>query len=187
MRRSICACAILSGLPALLVAQGTLDRSPNVSGDWVTRPGTVQFNFLHRFVRSLKPVRKVSNFPTFLIATSFLKGTTVGFNYATNSTLAPAYPNEWEFFGRTQPFAQEAGFPVDIAGQVGYNLAAKGVDGEVSVGRRMGPVHLIAVGRGALGSAEEEWQPAARLRWRRGAHPDSAPRHPWRLRPAHRR
>lgn len=147
MKRSILASAILGALPALLAAQGNLDRTPNVSGDWVVRPGTVQFNFLHRFVRSPKPVRKVSNFPTFLLATSILKGTTIGFNYSTNSTLAPAYPNEWEFFARAQPWRQAGGFPVDIGGQVGYNLAAKGVDGELSVGRSTGPLHLIAVGR----------------------------------------
>jgi amicyanin len=147
MKRSIFACVVLSGLPALLAAQGNLDRTPNVSGDWVVRPGTVQFNFLHRFVRSPKPVRKVSNFPTFLLATSLLKGSTIGFNYSTNSTLAPAYPNEWEFFVRAQPWAQARGFPVDIGGQVGYNLSAKGVDGELSVGRVQGPLHFIAVVR----------------------------------------
>ncbi len=147
MKRCLFVCAVLGGLPAVLVAQGSLDRSPNVSGDWIVRPGTVQFNFLHRFVRSPGPVRKVSNFPTFLLATSLLKGTTIGFNYSTNSTLAPAYPNEWEFFLRAQPKTQAGGFPVDLAGQIGYNIAAKGVDGELSVGRVMGPLHLIAVGR----------------------------------------
>ncbi len=130
-----------------LAAQGGLDRSPNVSGDWVVRPGTVQFNFLHRFVTSPGPVRKVSNFPTFLLATSLRRGTTIGVNYSTNSTLAPAYPNEWEFFLRAQPLAQARGFPVDVGGQVGYNLAAKGVDGELSVARQTGPLRLVAVTR----------------------------------------
>ena len=36
---------LLVAAPATLVAQGALDRSPDVSGDWVVRPGTVQFNF----------------------------------------------------------------------------------------------------------------------------------------------
>ena len=31
--------------------------------------------------------------------------TLLGFNYSTNSLLAPGYPNEWEFFGRVMPFA----------------------------------------------------------------------------------
>jgi plastocyanin len=133
--------------PVGLAAQGAADRPPNISGDWVLAPGTMQFNFLHRFVTSPKPVRKVSNFPTFLVAFSALKGTTLGFNYSTNSTLTPAYPNEWEFFGRIRPWTQAGGSPFDVAGQIGYNLAAKGLDGELSLARWMGPVRLIGVGR----------------------------------------
>jgi plastocyanin len=150
MKRSILACAVLSALPALLAAQGSLERSPNLSGDWVLNPGTLQFNFLHRFTRSPGPVRKVSNFPTFLLAGSFLKRTTVGFNYSTNSTLAPSYPNEWEFFARVRPLIEEEGAPVDVGAQVDYNLAAKGVDAELSVGRLAGPLRLTAVGRTLL-------------------------------------
>lgn len=130
-----------------LSAQGNLDRTPNLSGDWVVRPGTVQFNFLHRFIRSEKPVAKVTNFPTFLVATSLLKGTTLGANYATNSTLAPAFPNEWEFFARAMPLSQAGGAPVDVAGQVGWNNAADGLDAEVTIGRRLGPLRLLAAGR----------------------------------------
>src|SRR5512143_4078543 len=100
MRLSALTLVLSSFMATGLAAQGTLDRSPNVSGDWVVQPGTVQFNFLHRFVASPKPVRKVSNIPTFLLATSLLKRTMVVFSYSTNSTLAPAYPNEWEFFAR---------------------------------------------------------------------------------------
>ncbi len=145
MRRPVLALVLL--LPSGLAAQGNLDRTPNVSGDWVVRPGTVQFNFLHRFVRSPAPVRKVSNFPTFLLATSLLRGTTIGLNYATNSTLAPAFPNEWEFFVRAAPLSQAGGAPFDLGGQVGWNVAADGLDGEVSLARRMGPLRLLALGR----------------------------------------
>jgi len=147
MPRPLLSLVLLVTLPGVLAAQGSLDRSPNVSGDWVVRPGVVQFNFIHRFVRSPAPVRKVTNFPTFLLATSVLKGTTLGFNYATNSTLAPAYPNEWEFFLRAQPLTQAKGFPLDVGGQVDWNVAADGLDGELSLARAIGPVRLMAVGR----------------------------------------
>jgi plastocyanin len=147
MPRYLLSLALLAAVPGAVLAQGSLDRSPNVSGDWVVRPGTVQFNFLHRFVRSPGPVRKVSNFPTFLLATSVLRGTSLGFNYASNSTLSPAYPNEWEFFARALPLTQGRGFPLDVGGQVGWNLAADGLDGEVSLGRRIGPARFTAVGR----------------------------------------
>jgi plastocyanin len=152
-RRVSLPCAVLfaaAGLPAsagTAVAQSLLDRPPNLSGDWVVNSGTVQFNFLHRFVASGSPERKVTNFPTFVVAVGLPSHTTLGFHYATNSTLAPRYPNEWEFFGRYAPFSQDAGSPLDLAGQVGYNIAAKGVDGEVSLARRLGRVRLIAVTR----------------------------------------
>jgi len=107
----------------------------------------VQFNFLHRFITSDKPFRKVSNFPTFTLASSVYRGTTFGFNYSTNSTLAPRYPNEWEFFLKARPVSQEGGFPLDIAGEVAYNVAAEGVDGELTLARRMGPVRLLGVVR----------------------------------------
>jgi plastocyanin len=140
----------LSGLfpaAAPLVAQSLLDRPPNVSGDWIAPPGTVQFNFLHRFVRSGVPERKITAFPTFVIGVGLPHDTQVGFVYATNSTLAPDYPNEWEFYGRWLPVSQDRGAPVDVGGQVGYNLAAKGLDGEITVARLEGPVRLIGVSR----------------------------------------
>ena len=49
--------ALLGAAP--LAAQSLLDRSPNVSGDWVGAPGTLQFNFLHRFTHADPPTRKV--------------------------------------------------------------------------------------------------------------------------------
>jgi plastocyanin len=140
-------------LPALytaaapLAAQSLLDRPPNVSGDWVAPRGTVQFNFLHRFVRSEAPERKISSFPTFVIGVGLPKHTQVGFVYATNSTLSPQYPNEWEFYGRWLPLSQDGGAPFDLGGQLGYNLAAKGLDGEVSIGRALGLVRLMGVMR----------------------------------------
>lgn len=135
------------GIASPLAGQSLLDRSPNLSGDWVARSGVVQFNFLHRFVRSPAPERKVTNFPTFALGVGLPHRTMVGFHYATNSTLAPRYPNEWEFFVRHALLSQDAGAPLDLAGQLGYNLAARGVDGEVSLARRMGALRVLLAGR----------------------------------------
>jgi plastocyanin len=135
----------LSGAP--LSAQSLLDRSPNVSGDWIAPTGTVQFNFLHRFIRSDAPERKITSFPTFVIGAGLPHRTQLGFLYATNSTLSPRYPNEWEFYGRWLPLSQDAGSVVDLGGQVGYNLAAKGLDGEISLARTFGRVRVTGVTR----------------------------------------
>jgi plastocyanin len=132
---------------APLGAQSLLDRPPNVSGEWIAPTGTVQFNFLHRFVASSAPARKVTNFPTFVIGAGLPKHTQVGFLYSTNSALTPNYPNEWEFYGRWLPLSQDRGAQLDLGGQVGYNLSVKGLDGEISIGRALGPVRLIGVTR----------------------------------------
>ena len=91
-----------------------------------------------------RPERKVSSTPTFLLAAGLPARTLLGVHYATNSELSPSYPNEWELFGRYAPLDQELGAPLDASAQVGYNLAAEGLDAEASVARRQGPVRLLA-------------------------------------------
>ncbi|HYR06457.1 MAG TPA: hypothetical protein VEQ60_01735, partial [Longimicrobium sp.] len=147
IRIRIAALAAALALPATAGAQSLLDRPPNLSGNWVGNRGTLYFNFLHRFSASDAPVRKVSNVPTFTVAAGLGYRTMLGFHYATNSALAPAYPNEWEFWARHQLLSQDGGGPVDLGGQVGYNLAAEGVDGEVSVARRFGGVRIVTAAR----------------------------------------
>jgi plastocyanin len=134
--------------PAVLAGQSVLDRPPNVSGDWVVRLGVIQFNFQHRFDASPAPARKVTNYPTFVMAAGLPASTMIGFNYSTNSLLAPGYPNEWEFFGRWHPVSQDMGAPIDFGVEIAYNNAAKGVDGEVSIARRLGRLRVIGVARG---------------------------------------
>jgi plastocyanin len=148
--KALAACFVVAvplAAPRVIRAQSLLDRPDHISADWVGNTGTLYFNFVHRFSESPPPEHKVSNFPTFLIATGFASKALVGVNYATNSSLAARYPNEWEFFGRYAPLQQDDGAPFDLGGQLDYNLAVKGVDGELSIARRDGPVRLIAVSR----------------------------------------
>ncbi|HYJ80391.1 MAG TPA: cupredoxin family copper-binding protein [Longimicrobiaceae bacterium] len=156
--RAVLAASLAAGVLAPGAAgQSLLDRPPNLSGGWVGNGGQLYFNFLHRFVASDEPERKVSNVPTFTLAAGLGMRTLVGLQYATNSALSPRYPNEWELFARYALLQQERGAPLDLAGQVGYNLAGEGVDGELSLARRMGPLRVIAVGRvlsDAVGAGE---------------------------------
>lgn len=133
--------------PPAAGGQSLLDRSSNVSGDWVGVPGTLYFHFLHRFTASDAPQRKISNVPTFLLAGGLPKRFLAGFNYSTNSTLAPNFPNEWEVFARWSPLAEDLGKPFDLGAQAGYNNAADGVDGEVSIAKRLGVARVIVAGR----------------------------------------
>jgi plastocyanin len=136
--------AIASGA----AAQSLLERSPNVAGTWVGAPGALHFNFLHRFTRGSAPTRKVVSSPTFLLAAGLPWHTLVGYNYSTNSDLTPRYPNEWEFFARHSLFAEEGALRADVGVQGGYNLSARSTDGEVSVGRWIGPLRVLGAARG---------------------------------------
>ena len=137
--------SIAAGLGTIAVlsngaaAQSVLERTPNLSGGWLGSTGTLQFNFLHRFSVSDPPARKVTNTPTFLLSYRLPFPLVIGVNYSTSSDVAPAFPNEWEAFAR---YARFGG-----AVQLGYNQAARSGDAEVTVGRTLGPVRVLAVGR----------------------------------------
>src|SRR5918995_87228 len=126
------------------VAQSIMDRTPNLDGAWVGASGMLHFNFLHRFSASSAPERKVTSVPTFLLAAGLPARTLIGAHYATNSELSPRYPNEWELFGRIAVLDQKSGAPLDVAAQLGYNLAAEGFDGEASIARNLGRVRVLA-------------------------------------------
>jgi plastocyanin len=154
-------------------AQTVLDRTPNLAGAWIGPPGVLHFNFLHRFSISPAPERKVSSAPTFLLAAGLPARTLLGVHYATNSELSPSYPNEWELFGRYAPLDQELGAPLDASAQIGYNLAAEGLDAEASVARRQGPVRLLGALRllaepGESGGSDVALAGGVALRLKRG-------------------
>lgn len=151
---ALAAAALLAPCP--LPAQSLLDRPPNLSGAWTPGAGVLQFNFVHRFSRGPGPERKITSFPTFVLAAGLPGRATAGVTYTTNSTLVARYPNEWEFFGRFAPLSQGRGSPVDAGAQVAYDLAARGFGAELSVARREGPVRLIGVARVLDGIAEGE-------------------------------
>ena len=128
-------------------AQSLLERPPTMPGGWVGTPGALQFNFLHRFTNADPPTRKVTSSPTFLVAVGLPGHALVGVNYATNSDVAPRYPNEWEAFARWAPLGQDRAGPLDVALQAGYNVAARSADGELALGRRAGPLTLRGAAR----------------------------------------
>ncbi len=134
-------CALFPSLGVVDVAscQSVLDRPPNLSGGWLGARGTLQFNFVHRFGVGDAPLRKVTNSPTFLLAYQLPVPLLIGFNYATSSDVAAAFPNEWEVFGR---YARSG-----VALQAGYNQAAGSLDAELTGARTLGRLRLMAVGR----------------------------------------
>ncbi len=135
------ACALSASLGVTDVAscQSVLERPPNLSGGWLGARGTLQFNFVHRFGVGDAPLRKVTNSPTFLLAYQLPVPLLIGFNYATSSDIAAAFPNEWEVFAR---YGRSG-----VALQAGYNQAAGSLDAELTGARMLGRLRLMAVGR----------------------------------------
>ena len=131
-------------VPAYANAQSVADRSPNLSGGWVGAPGTAYFNFLHRFESGSAPARKVTNFPTFLLAYTPTERVLLGAQYATNSDLVAAIPNEWEVFGRWAPPPMG---PADLALTGGWNNSSESVDGEAALRLRAGMLSLLGAAR----------------------------------------
>lgn len=155
-----------------LGAQSAVDRSPNIEGVWAARPGTIHFHFLHRFQVTDPPARKVLNTPTFLLATGVGGGAMVGARYASNSTLVSGQPNEWEAWGRWAPLRQDRGAPLDVALQAGRNMTADSWDGELMVGRDLGPLRVLVGGRAfsAFAAGDAAWAVAGGARLRLTRH-----------------
>lgn len=140
--------AVAALAPSTLPAQSVLERPPNMAGTWTGSPGTVYFNFMHRFAASDDDSRRVSNSPTFLVGAALGGDLFAGFRYASASPLVVGIPNEWELLGRWGALDQSDGGPVDLTLQGGYNLAAESLDGELALARDFaGRLRLLAGAR----------------------------------------
>jgi plastocyanin len=141
------AVALLTLSPPDAIAQSVAQRTPNLSNGWMPASGVVQFNFTHRFDISDAPLRKITNTPSFQVATGVAGPFSVGFIYGSNSDLVSAYPNEWEWFTRWSPLSQDGGAPLDASLQAGWNVAAESFDTELSAARDFGPLRMLVAGR----------------------------------------
>jgi plastocyanin len=139
--------ALASVGPMAAGAQATADRTPNLWTAWSPERGVVHLDFTHRFDMSKAPLRKLTNTPTFQVATGVVSSIGLGFVYGSNSDLVSAYPNEWEWFARWAPVSQGGGAPFDAWLQAGWNVSAESVDAELTVARRFGALRFLVAGR----------------------------------------
>ena len=139
--------AVLALAPHAVSSQSVTQRTPNLSNGWTPIRGVVQFNLTHRFDISDAPLRKITNTPSFQVATGVLGPLGLGFTYGSNSDLVPAYPNEWEWFARLTALSQDGGAPLDVSLQGGWNIASESFDVEISSARQFGRLRLLAAGR----------------------------------------
>lgn len=145
--------------PAFGGAQEVTQRSPNLAGGWVGPPGTIHFNFNHRFwVVDTPGDDKLVNSPSFLIGVPAARGILLGAQYASNSLITPTRVNEWELFGRVSLLGEER--PVRAAVTGAYNLAAESADAELSLVLPLGRTSILGSGRAfsdAMNSGDPGW------------------------------
>lgn len=153
---------VAAGVPAPAGAQAATDRPPNISGGWVGEPGTIHFNFLHRFWAT---EAKINNSPTMLLGVPVHRRVLMGASYATNSLVVGGEFHELELWGRWAPLVEEDG-PVGLGLTGAYNAAAESIDGEVALTVPLGRVRVLGAGRAfsdAHRSGEPGWAAAGGL------------------------
>ena len=84
---ALCTIGLLTLSAPKAMAQSVAQRTPNLSNGWTPVRGVVQFNFTHRFDISDAPLRKLTNTPSFHVATGVAGPLSVGFIYGSNSDL----------------------------------------------------------------------------------------------------
>lgn len=127
--------------PAL--SQPVFQRTPNLDGNYVTPEWTGDLSFTHRF--SLAG-GKISNFPTFFVGLGLPWELALAGRYATNAETVTGQFNEGEVFLKKGLLHEDAHL-IDLGVALGYNLTANSADGELTLGRSIGPVRLLAATR----------------------------------------
>lgn len=138
-----------------LSAQSVLERSPNLHGTWTLPTGHGAFVFAHRF-ELLNGGDELRNVPTLTVAGGLPWGITAGLDYTSNSELSAqtAGANETEYWlKRSVGSLGRAG----ASALVGYNSAARSLDGALGARLGLGAVTLLGELRGfANGFGEGE-------------------------------
>ncbi len=140
--------------PAPVAAQPVTDRTPNVSGTWVTSPLALYFQFSHRFeiagsetIGDIFTDGKVVNYPTFALDLGLFSGAMVGVRYSSNS-LVQSNSNEWQPFLKYAPIRGVGSGKLSLSLLGAYNSASKSFDAEVSGETQFGPVQILGAVRG---------------------------------------
>jgi plastocyanin len=150
-------------------AQSVLERTPNLPGGWVGRPGLVHFNVLHRFTGSEEGTPNATDTPTFFLGYGLRGYGLLGLKYATGTTIVPDESGEWEALVRLSPFTTTLGAAFDLGLTAAYNEAAESFDSELALGVPLGPVALSGAARfftDGWGSGDARWAVGAGARLR---------------------
>lgn len=147
--------AALASAPDRLPAQPATERTPNLSGPWVTSPWNLHFQFAHRFevvgqdadVSDIFGDGSIVNYPTFDLAVGLPSDLMTGFRYSSNSVVV-GNVNEWQPYLKWAPIRGAADGALSVAATAAWNGAAGSLDGELTARTRLGPVYALGAVRG---------------------------------------
>jgi plastocyanin len=137
-------------------AQPLTERTPNLAGAWVSSPGTLHFQFAHRFEVAGEDANisdifggegKIVNYPTFDFALGLFEGAMAGVRYSSNSPGAGLI-NEWQPYVKYAPFRGIGDGLFSLSIQGAWNGANQSLDGELAAETRAGPLLLSGAVRG---------------------------------------
>jgi len=147
---------IVSALvPCGVSAQALTERTPNLTGTWITSPSNLHFQFAHRFavtgsdvdVTDIFGEGKIANYPTFDVALGLFEGAMVGFRYSSNSVGSGSF-NEWQPYLKVAPLRGRGDGSPSIALTGAWNGANQSFDGELAAETRTGRLFFMAAIRG---------------------------------------
>lgn len=143
-RVSLAAALALAAAPSALAApvEPILSQTPNLDRPTTTPTGEVDFLFTHRFSVTSG---KVSNSPTFDLATGLAPSLEARLRYATNSDVGSGF-NEWEPSLHYGFLSAESTFRLGLT--AAYNSNAVSGDGALQAAYDLGPVTLLGNARG---------------------------------------
>lgn len=136
-------------------AQPLNQRSPNMTGTWVTSPLNLHFQFAHRFevvgdetdVTDLFGAASIVNYPTFDVGLGLFSDAMAGVRYSSNSRIARQV-NEWQPYLKYAFLRGTGDGDLSLALTGAWNGATQSVDGELAAQTRFGPVLLLGAVRG---------------------------------------
>lgn len=151
------ACLACFVVAAPLTGQPTTERTPNLTGSWVTSPRNLHFLFSHRFqmvggdgdvdVSDIFGEGVVVNYPTFDVAYGLFSGAMAGVRYSSNSRIA-RNTNEWQPYLKVAPLREAEDGRLSAAATLAWNGGTQSVDGEVAAQTRLGRLLLLGAVRG---------------------------------------
>ena len=155
-RAAVLLLGALLAAPTAATTQPLTERTPNLSGAWVSSPGTLNFQFAHRFEvvgddADISDIfggdGKIVNYPTFDLSLGLFEGAMAGFRYSTNSPGAGLI-NEWQPYVKYAPLRGVGDGLFSLSVLAAWNGANQSVDGELAAETHAGPLLLSGVVRG---------------------------------------